>query len=660
MNPRTSLKRKLTLALALVALLSLCAPLVTQWLMASLSATVARLAHENLSTAAASARFAQLGQAIRLETPNLSNASTQFEREQALNLLQQHLRDLRQLLAETAAQGLHFQGVADILLGLDNIRDELVTNVSRRFVLNSELQRQVDRINRLHGDFLFEIEPLLAEAKFNVRQALQQPTLTAPTSALAAEIEFAEALSQLHAQANLSIGLMLRGANEPELASLEQLQLQVADSLAEAADNAHLLANNASTITLRQLWQEIARYGTGPTPLLGLKLQELALLREKARLQHSHDALLDQLADSVSDAVSASGQRSSQVASQIEQRVRQGQTFSLLSTLLILALLLSLLVLVVRGPLLRLLRILTAMREIASGEMKTRIQVQGQDEIGQLADAVRLFRRRSLALEQRAAELDRSNQHLNAEIERRHAAEADLRETQAELVQAAKMAALGQLSASIAHEFNQPLAAMHSYTHNALRYLQRGDNDKCQEKLEDIERLIKRLSTTSNHLKTFARRPQDALSPQSLNQLAENALSLFQERLRQQQVRVRWQCPSEPIQVVTEPSQLEQVIVNLISNALDAMQGCEAPELLIQLKQSERLASLHLSDNGMGLSESARQKLFEPFFTTKPPGQGLGLGLSISYNIIRDLGGRLLITPRPEGGVCASVELFKT
>ncbi|WP_367716052.1 ATP-binding protein [Nitratireductor sp. GISD-1A_MAKvit] len=640
----TSLRSKLLIAIATIAGFAVVAMLVANFTLGSVGNAISRLASDNLRTAAASARLAEIGQAIRVDVPMLGNARTRFEREAALSRLENHFARLHHLLE--ADVGEHaFSQLGQLLREVEANVEALDRNVAGRFLLARQRAEETARLNRLHGDFLLEIDPLLVDAKFNVEAALGEPNTSRPPDRTSRglvqrEVRLTEALGRLHASANLAVGMILRGASETDFRLIEQLQTRLAETIEEGNANADLIADNASAITLRQIWQNIARLATGSDSLLDRRLRESGLLAESAQLQGMNASLLEELGTIVATTVRESGSRSTLASQGINDILFGWRVFNAMSTALLLALLLGFSFVFVRGHLFqRLMKVLHAMGRIARGETGTRVGVSGSDEIGLLADAVRQFRDKSEALDQRARELRQANVKLTSQIERRRKVETELRETQAELVQAAKLAALGQLSAGIAHEFNQPLTAMGSYTHNALRYLDRADIDKAKEKLADIERLIKRLAKTSNHLKTFARRPQDVLVRHDVREVVSNALALFKERIERQGIELELKHPPHPVHVMTEPALLEQVLVNLVSNALDAVEPVHPARLVIRVSETEMLARIEVEDNGEGLAEGLDGKLFDPFFTTKPPGEGLGLGLSISYNVIRDLGG---------------------
>ena len=259
---------------------------------------------------------------------------------------------------------------------------------------------------------------------------------------------------------------------------------------------------------------------------------------------------------------------------------------------------------------------------------------------------------------ERTTDLDRANANLRKEIEERKGAEQRLRKTQTELVQAGKLAALGQMSAALSHEINQPLAAVKTYAENAGTFLDRDRLPEARENVSRISKLADRMAAISAHLRNFARRPQDDVGPVEVQQSIDDALALMQARLKETKGSVIYDRPAEPVWVYGGQLRLQQVIVNLLSNALDAVEGQRAPkiELVLDDQDVDRVRIV-VRDEGDGFDEDALAQLFDPFFTTKAPGKGLGLGLSISYNIVEDFGGRLHARNREDGGAEFSVDL---
>ncbi|WP_313088479.1 sensor histidine kinase [Stutzerimonas nitrititolerans] len=242
----------------------------------------------------------------------------------------------------------------------------------------------------------------------------------------------------------------------------------------------------------------------------------------------------------------------------------------------------------------------------------------------------------------------RSRQELERLVEART---RELRTAQDGLVHAARMAALGQMSAALAHEINQPLTALRMQLASQRLLLDSGRSEAVREGLGQIEGLIERMAALTGHLKTFARKNPAGL-PQRvrLDEVLEQALQLLGPRIRSEAVDVR--CQVSPDAWVSGDSiRLEQVLINLLNNALDAMQSSSVRQLRIDCRRDGSEWRLSVADSGGGIDREHLDQVFEPFFTTKPVGQGLGLGLAVSYGIVRDLGGRLEVRNDAQGAV---------
>lgn len=258
---------------------------------------------------------------------------------------------------------------------------------------------------------------------------------------------------------------------------------------------------------------------------------------------------------------------------------------------------------------------------------------------------------------ERTAELKIANDQLVDEVEERKAAESQLRKTQTELIQAGKLAGLGQMSAALSHELNQPLAAVKAYAENALTFIQRGREGEAENNIRQISSLTDRMSSLAKHLRSFARRPQEKTKAVSLLSCIDDALAVMQPRITSVGAKLEFERPAEDLIVFGGQIRLQQVIVNLLSNALDAMAEHDTPRISIFVDNNVDAVLLTVRDYGGGLSDEALKLLFDPFFTTKDPGKGVGLGLSISYNIVRDFGGNLSAENHNEGGAVFTVTL---
>jgi two-component system sensor histidine kinase AauS len=247
----------------------------------------------------------------------------------------------------------------------------------------------------------------------------------------------------------------------------------------------------------------------------------------------------------------------------------------------------------------------------------------------------------------RTADLRASNERLKGQIRERRQAEETLRQAQDELIQAGKLAAIGQMSTSIAHELNQPLAALRTLSGNTVRFLERGALDTASANLRTINDLVDRMGRITASLRAFARRGEDK-GQASLSKAVEAALQLLAARLDNASLELHQQI--DDVELAIDQTRLEQILVNLIGNALDAMQAQPLPALWLEGDVFDGRYRLRVRDNGHGIDAEARKHLFEPFFTTKPGEQGLGLGLTLSASLAAAAGGTLNAEDPAEGG----------
>ncbi len=258
---------------------------------------------------------------------------------------------------------------------------------------------------------------------------------------------------------------------------------------------------------------------------------------------------------------------------------------------------------------------------------------------------------------ERTANLREANENLEQEVRERSQAEVDLRRTQSELIQAGKLAALGQMSAALSHEFNQPLAAIRTYSDNATAFLDRGRGAEATENLARISRLTERMARLSKHLTSFARKPGDTVEPVPLDAVIAETLALLNARIEGAGAYIDNRLPSDII-VMGGQTRLQHVFMNLIGNALDATAQEAQPVIILRADSDGPALSVIVEDNGPGVPPEVQANIFDPFFSTKEPGKGLGLGLSISFNIVRDFDGHLQVENRQEGGARFIVTLI--
>ncbi len=235
-------------------------------------------------------------------------------------------------------------------------------------------------------------------------------------------------------------------------------------------------------------------------------------------------------------------------------------------------------------------------------------------------------------------QLKELNRRLTEEIKQRKRVEKNLLAVEQTLEQHSKLAALGEMSAAISHELNQPLAAMKTYLAGASLLLKRNRPNETVTALMRIDDLIQRMGGITKQLKSFSRKNTESFVPLNFNDAFLSAMAIMEPQLKQTKVKIETSITNEPIIIMGDQQRLEQVIINLLRNALDAVANVEQPEIKISLYK-KKSAILAISDNGIGISDL--ETIFEPFQTTKDPGKGLGLGLAISSNIISELGGML-------------------
>lgn len=260
-------------------------------------------------------------------------------------------------------------------------------------------------------------------------------------------------------------------------------------------------------------------------------------------------------------------------------------------------------------------------------------------------------------VEERTADLARVNEQIELEIAERRLTEQELRKTQADLIQAGKLAGLGQMSAALSHEFNQPLAAAKTYADSAALLIDRGRAPEAQDNVRRISSLIDRMASISRHLRNFARKPNEKLGPVPLPDVIADTLEIVAPRLKAADARVTVTLERQDLVVKAGPVRLQQVLVNIVSNAADAVEGLDDREIVLSASPVEERIVIEVCDRGPGVPAAIAERIFDPFFTTKGVGKGLGLGLSISYNIIKDFGGNLSVADRADGGAVFRIEL---
>jgi C4-dicarboxylate-specific signal transduction histidine kinase len=247
----------------------------------------------------------------------------------------------------------------------------------------------------------------------------------------------------------------------------------------------------------------------------------------------------------------------------------------------------------------------------------------------------------------------------SAEVQRR---ERELRGKQEQLVQAGKLATLGELTTGVAHELNNPLNNIGLFVGNAIDMIDLGrvDKDTMLRDLQSAMQQMRKAAEIISHLRTFGRAAPVAREPLPINQIIERALSLMREQLRLREIEVDLQLtPGNPL-VAGSPIQLEQVFINLLANARDALMESSRRVITIVTIAQPSTVDIIVSDTGPGIPDGLEQRIFDPFFTTKEVGKGTGLGLSITYGILKDHEGSIGVVKSAGGGATFRIQLPRT
>ncbi|GHE87997.1 hypothetical protein GCM10016455_05020 [Aliiroseovarius zhejiangensis] len=523
----------------------------------------------------------------------------------------------------------------------------VIRSVEKVAQIETSLLTQIDQLRWLNADIQDEAAAVMADFAFNIevltRRMIDEPDpliRRQMAGVLAAELRLQTTFSNIGNDTATATTLAIQISTSQSLAQLRQFENLVADALARVNASIETLPPKAEYLFLRQAAVTLARVTTHPSGVVQVRRDWHAT---RDQLGNQLESVLDLLNHMQGQLlIEAEIQRNAILS--ISDGFLKNATFTmrLLMVLTILAAAggLSILFYYVRPSIIRPMeRLTSAMRQIAEGGRPALDDLPVRnDEIAGLASAVTAFE--------------------NSVVERDQAIR-DLRQTQSELVQAGKMAALGNLSAGIGHELNQPLGAIRQRLHLLQTAIEKGDAVRQAAQIGKIDDLVTRMERIISHLRKFARRSEYLREHVSLARSLRNAQELLHAQMADHRITVEIDPKLEQAVVVGDAILIEQVLVNLLSNSCDAIAATEQPGTITIRKEDggQGMLTFSVVDTGIGLGDLAPERAFDPFVTTKEPGAGLGLGLSISFNIITGMNGTLSLGPRADVGTRATVTL---
>ena len=589
-----------------------------------------------------------LGSMVKLSTEaatitSLAPALMAVQDSESRKLLWQQLNQGTQAIASVLPQ-IHLARSAmtdrqvsldDQLQGVIKTLNALNQNILQQLKLKMDKEAESQGLRWAVSGFLADIDPLIDKTQKYIRSRFNEDI---PSSGIVIKREGERTIAQLNtdlqvlfrlkADTSLLVNLVGRAHHLPDPDSLIATAIQADElnlSIVQYIDNMSLVKGFSE---LRVRVDEVLYFVQRDLNMFELRRQERLQFEAGEQLLTSLEIQLASFNDYISTHVTAVREASIQAVAQSNNAIAQGNRLMIATSLASVMLSILIVWLYVAKHLVGRIRILDgSMRIIAAGNLQQSVPVKGRDEIGTMANSLRSFR-------------------------------DQLTEKQAELVQAGKLAALGQLSAGISHEINQPLTAIGHYAHNGVRLLQQGRAHEAEANFEQISSLTKRSTSIIARLKSMARKRRDSIQTVCLNQVVDHVLTLLQSHSQTHSTEIVVDMPSENNMVMAEQIQLEQVVLNLMSNALDAVaDNLHTKKITIECLHSEGQIELRIADNGPGIAPELYEQVFNPFFTTKEVDQGLGLGLSISYNIIQDFGGQLAVVRHPMKGAIFSLRL---
>jgi two-component system C4-dicarboxylate transport sensor histidine kinase DctB len=582
----------------------------------------------SLSALQIMAKIKEHGVRITTIAPTLLRVADQHQQQRINHTLGENITAMMASLSDVAPlldqpkEGFNLQAP------LEQLR-EIIGSLNKNVTLNLDIQLKKQLLNRqlrwAGSVFLSDIDGVseLIQRKVYSRFDQDPPVLT---SIIDSRLQ---AMYRLKADVNLLINLLDRAQYVPDLNSIIATNIYADEVVLRILSDLVVLEQLIPLQELRKTITHIIALGQAEQNIFEIRGGERAVAEKGEALLAQTYNELDNL-NVLLDLLAKQAQKASESALENTQTtIDQGRLWmvsivagSLLFSILIVWLYVG------RNMVARITNLDAAMRSIANGNLAQQVPVSGSDEIGAMGRSLEQFRDQLSSLQE-------------------------------EIVQSGRLAALGQLSAGIAHEINQPLSAIRHYARNGERLIKAQRVEEAEGNLHQISSLTMRAITIIKRLKSLAKDDQQNLISIELSNVVNSALEVLigDKLLTEKELSINYHQDQYIVRV--DPIQLEQVIINLLTNAMDSVVATTEKKIQIECKDSQDYVLIYVRDNGCGISSEIQEKIFDPFFTTKTRGQSLGLGLSISYNIIQNFAGKLSIERSDAFGTSFCIQLPK-
>ncbi|WP_233115379.1 ATP-binding protein [Aggregatibacter actinomycetemcomitans] len=568
---------------------------------------------------------------------NANNIRNTEEKIKWFNALQKQIKTLKDM-TQSLNEDLNDE-ISTIVIEQANLLQELSLNIDNQLILNTKFNKTLSEINWLHNDFRDEFTALLQEIVW------QQTTLA---NHLTDNLTRSKQIEQLREfQHELLLLYDFLTYEEQIVTELKQHIVSRSDySLVALTNSLNYLKNlidqkvksldkHTSSYTIKQIIESLLAIGENEQSLPHLLVERKQLDISQRQLMNESELVISKLRRKINSQIGDNQKQLELFHYLINKSTRINGLIILSAVLFVFLFVAAINFYYIRRRLIgRFQSLNQSVERLINGEYSVKISVYGNDELGRIAKLLRLF---LFEVNTKNEELERRNQILLNEISERIAIQEKLINTQQELIQAAKLAVVGQTLTSISHEITQPLNAMNAYIFSTKRAVKNNDVFSANNYLEKIENLVERTALVVKRLRHFSRQTTNTLQKINLLMCINNAWDLLEPKHKY--LNARLSLPTDLPDVLGDEILLEQVFVNIFLNSLEAMQH-EKPEIEIKIQNiSDQRVELWVSDNGSGWPLS--DKLLQPFSSSKSI--NLGLGLSISLSIMQQCQGNLLI-----------------